>query len=89
MESNLKQLGNVEQFTIQRLENRNDDLLFMGFSEDDLIFLEGVAKHLLDLTFVTGTTPSIELGAFQCRMEEAIQQFYTHFDKEEDSEEVL
>ena len=68
-------LDNVEQFTMERLEEEYP-MILMGFSEDDLIFINSIAKQLIDLSLIIGSEPPIELTALECRFDEAIHQFY-------------
>ena len=66
----------LELFTAQRMEDGEADFLLMGFSEDELVLMHGLTKHLIDMSELMGTTPSVEMASVCSRFTEGLLQFY-------------
>ena len=74
----------IERFSQERMDEVGGDFMFMGFTEDELIYLDGIFKTLIDLTEVSGAEPSMELHGMMCRMDEAVMEYYENEDEEEE-----
>lgn len=75
----------IEKFSIERMEDGDSrESIFMGFTEDEIVFLDGIFKSLSELSELMGDEPSMELHAMQVRMEETVMEFY---ESEEEGEE--
>ena len=74
----------VEKFSQEMVDELGGEYMFMGFTEDELIFMDGICKTLAELSEITGSEPSMELHGLMARIDEAVMEFY---ENEEDKEE--
>jgi hypothetical protein len=68
--------SSFENFSLDRMYEGDRELLLMGFDEDDLVFMMGIASSLMDLSEMLGGEPSIELASMHSRFTEALNQLY-------------
>ena len=68
----------VDHFTKEMMEQEDQEnpFMLMGFREDELVLLDGLAKMLMDIGLTMGMEPSIEMASLQSRFAEALHQFY-------------
>lgn len=66
----------VERFSLSRIAEEDQELLMMAFNEDDLVYINGISRALLELNELMGNVHSIEMASLHSRFSEALSEFY-------------